>query len=388
MKKISKVIEKRQIKDLDKMFARFKKLCKPFLNWKGEFSIGRYQSFFIKGNSKDITKFYSEANKLVMDLILFVSHIPKNYIPYVEYHFDLIVLLCSDLNIKLRSLSIDQSRACVDVTKFLPEEVFGEMAHVMKTFKKPHTLPLVAPCDYCKLYNVADYIIPIFDLENRRFDLPHIYEMKTMLPTTVVDSKMQKRMDKQRERMKKIVTEFDKHLNLFGVFMFNEGYLESHKKELFKMLKKKKDGELKIDSVQSLLTSKAKLSNDQDYWYINITEEIGCGVILPMIFRNFPLNFLKKLVKSERCLYIKIHKKGFKSAVKEWDSVKKIDKHHSIYHAYVRFKDGGSISIANLIHMKFEITKLKDILENIKKYSYEHHGSYKNYDILQHENTE
>ena len=97
-----------------------------------------------------------------------------------------------------------------------------------------------------------------------------------------------------------------------------------------------------------------------------------------------PVNFFNLVAKHRTYLYIKTNKKSLKKELQSWDVVKNVDNHPNPYQAMVRFKDGKSISLANIIHFKFDTKTLKHIFHNLESFLHEQHGLYENYSIKEH----
>ncbi len=372
---------------IDYVHKKFKRLCRPFLNWRGEFMQNKYQAFFYKNFTKrrfkKIEKLFKKSQILVIEIIRLMHDSPKEARHVFAYYLDLIALVCSELNIKIRAMATDEKRAHVNIYDNNPDDVIKEMQQVYDLFKTDNNFIVVIPSDYAARYNIADYIILIFD-KNFVFDLPHFFEAKDLQRTSRIDAKMAKRLQKQREATEKVLKKYDTQLNLFWMFMTEKSYFEMHKKAISKLLKKS-EGELEIDDVFSLVVSKIKKRSNANFWFSNILDETGCTSIMPIIFRNSNISLLHQLpFKLKKHLYIKTNRENLLKEIRSLETIKKVEKHPNPFHAWVRFKNRGAFSIANMIHFKFTIENLKHILENIERYSHEQHGKYKNYDIQEH----
>lgn len=297
----------------------------------------------------------------------------------LAYYLDLTVLLTSELNSDVRAVFVDEKRAHVDIYKqdFLSH--MSDLTYIFNKFKEDNNWVLVTPSDYTDCYNTSDAIVTIFNKKSL-WDLPHLQEMKILKSTTNIDQKMSIRFERQKKDMLFKIKKYNQNLKLFKYFMLKNTYLKNKQVEIFAKLKSG-EGEIVIDKVFSLVICGRRLLDTNDYWYCNVLNEKHCSAVLPIIFRGVCLNFLHRLETDRSCLYIRVNRKEFISRIGSCEKVTKVGKHHSIYHSYIEFGEKGKLSIANVIHWKFGINTVIDILNDFGANQCIQHGQHGTFEL-------
>ena len=299
------------INSYEKGFLRFKEICSRFLNKKGESTFSKYQEFFYKNftekNFSEISLFFDEINDYVTDMIVAIKYLaPKDFRRPLAYYLDLTILLCSELNIKFRGFAMDESRSHVDIYKMDLNNIAHEASIVFNRFKNKDNNVLIVPSDFSLCYNSSDYIIAIFD-NHGLFDLPHVYEMKAILPTTIITDQMKTRFQKQRDTNTALMKKYDMKINLFMMYLSHNTYFVAHQEQILKLAKNGK-GEIIIDEVFSIILSESKIQSSKDFWFCNLFEEKGYSSIMPLIFRNMRIDFFYELGLTPSMVFIKVNK--------------------------------------------------------------------------------
>ncbi|GEM_PF-4082322 len=346
----------------------FIKLCRPFLTWRGVFVPEKYQHFLLRGSEKQITTFYNEAQQFIVNLIGHIYSVEKGENQWSRYFIDLTMLLASGMDTSIRTHSIDNARATVDIKSFKLDEIIEEISCIAKEpfEKNPKLRFLIAPSDFTLCYNVGDFFIVGLDLRNRKLIHPKIIELKTRKAdpknyNPVLYKKQLERQKRQAERILKthvardIDLENKEHKKIYTF----PTYLQGKQKEVLKLLKP--TGELPIDDVFSLVISKKWLTSTNAHFVVNLFEEIVCGNIIPSIFKGVDIRLFEKLMTEGLFLSIKADKNKLCDHLKSIPTVKKVEIDQSPYRGYVYFT-WGRISLANLIHLKYPIKQLENIL--------------------------
>src|SRR3989344_2924366 len=316
-----------------KFIVEYIKLTRPFRNLLGRFSPCKYHKFFIKGPTQKIQLFYEEAQNFINKSIVHIHQKEGGKNQWSRYFIDLTILLASNMDTPFRAQSIDNMRTSVDVTSFDLDSVFNEIeCHRKEAIKNNPNL------------------IEVKDRKGNR----NFYRQDL--------EKQIQRERKQALRFIELHTKYDFFKSVedrrlfYGYAIYLSEYLAS------KLLRWPRT--IKIDDVFSLESSTDALKHDDNYWKIDIIEEMVCGNIIPMIFKSFDVKFFDKIMSNGPRLYIIVDKKNFRKELQKLDFVSKTGKHPSPYHNFIYFGD-MRISAANLIHVKYPIQQLKYLLKLI-----------------------
>ena len=352
-----------------KFIVEYIKLTRPFRNLLGRFSPCKYHKFFIKGPTQKIQLFYEEAQNFINKSIVHIHQKEGGKNQWSRYFIDLTILLASNMDTPFRAQSIDNRRTSVDVTSFDLDSVFNEIeCHRKEAIKNnPNLCFISVPTDFSLLYNVGDMLTVGFDMGNRKLIYPKLIEVKDRKGNRNFYKpegykKQIQRERKQALRFIELHTKYDFFKSVedrrlfYGYPIYLSEYLAS------KLLRWPRTN--KIDDVFSLESSTDALKHDDNYWKIDIIEEMVCGNIIPMIFKSFDVKFFDKIMSNGPRLYIIVDKKNFRKELQKLDFVSKTGKHPSPYHNFIYFGD-MRISAANLIHVKYPIQQLKYLLKLI-----------------------
>ena len=353
-------------KDIVKEYSR---ITKPFSH-RNVFILSKYNKFFKNSKKQKISLFFDRMQQFVVNLVACINKVEKGQNVWSRYFVDLTALLCSGLNIKFRTIMIDNSRSSVDVSTQNLNEVVSDINEIRKIFTTSNNCVIVIPVDYCLLYNISDYIVLIYNMDNRLFDLPHLWESKRLSVKTIKDAKQIKRELKQKEDMENILKRYNEQMEL-DIFNY-DNYIFSNLKLLENKIKKEQEFAIKIDSVAEVIITKNEVKNkfDTSYFYIDIIEEISCGCIVPLIFRKVGINLFNLLMSHRMYLIIKIDRNEMTSLIKTSDQFKNININNSIYNSKMNVVDKksetviGSISLATLIHLKYNRKILSSVIKN------------------------
>lgn len=349
-----------------KFVAEYIKLTKPFRSWFGRFSPRKYHKFFTKGSAQKIQLFYEEAQNFINKLVAHIHQSEGGKNQWSRYFIDLTILLASNVDTPFRAQSIDNKRASVDVTSFNLDSVFSEIeCHQKQAVQSNPNLCFVSvPTDFSLLYNVGDMLTVGFDIGNRKLIYPKLIEIKNRKKDQgAYKQNLERQTQRERKQMLRFVelhTKYDFFKSaedrrlFYGYPIYLSGFVVN------KLLRGPRV--IKIDDVFSLESSMDVLKHDNDYWKIDIIEEIVCGNIMPMIFKGFDVRLFNKIMGSGPWIYIIVNKKNFRKELQGLDFVSKVDKHPSPYHNFIYF-GGMRISAANLIHVKYPIQQLKHLLK-------------------------
>lgn len=351
------------------IIKEYSRITKPF-SFRKVFVLEKYNKFFKNGKKQKISLFFDEMQQFVVNLVACINKVEKGQNAWSRYFVDLTALLCSGLNIKFRTSMIDNSRASVDVSTQNLNEIVSDINEIRKEFTTSNNCVIVIPVDYCLLYNISDYIVLIYNMDNRLFDLPHLWESKKLSVKTVKDGKQIERELKQKEDMENILNKYNEQMEL-DVFNY-DNYIFSNLKLIENKIKKKQEFAIKIDSVAEIIITKNEMKNkfDTNYFYIDIIEEISCGCIVPLIFRKVGINLFNLLMSHRMYLIIKIDRKKMTSLIKTSGQFKNININNSIYNSKMEVVDKklkiviGSISLATLIHLKYNRKILSSVIKN------------------------
>lgn len=349
-----------------KFIVEYIKLTRPFRNWLGRFSPRKYHKFFTKGPTQKIQLFYEEAQNFINKLIVHIHQNEGGKNQWSRYFIDLTILLASNVDTPFRAQSIDNRRTSVDVTSFDLDSVFNEIeCHRKEAIKNnPNLCFISVPTDFSLLYNVGDMLTVGFDTGNRKLIYPKLIEVKDRKSNrNLYKQDLEKQIQRERKqalRFAELHTKYDffKSVEDRRLFYGYPIYLSEHLAR--KLLRWPRI--VKIDDVFSLESSMGVLKHDDNYWKIDILEEMVCGNIIPMIFKGFDVELFNKIMSNGPRLYITVDKKDFRKKLQKLDFVSKMDKHSSPYHNFIYFGD-MRISAANLIHVKYPIQQLKHLLK-------------------------
>ncbi|MBN1325738.1 hypothetical protein JW977_02040 [Candidatus Falkowbacteria bacterium] len=294
---------------------------------------------------------------------------------------DLIILICSGLNIKFRRLMIDNDRATVDIYNLKIDEIVEDIKNIYKIFKTKDNCVLVVPADFCLLYNVSDFIILIYNYNEKKFDLPHLWESKRISKNTKKDKDQIERETRQKKRMRFILDTYNDQAELDLELPLN--IIKTNINKINKLVDRKENSEIFVDKCFSVVITSNKLKNAKNFWHVDLFEELMCGGITPIIFRGIKLFDLTKLIRNKMFLYIKVEKNIFKEFLKESKHFDKIQIDDSIYNSKLS-NSLGTISVANLIHLKYDLKQLDFILRTLYARVNKSHLLYGNNKITEH----
>lgn len=349
-----------------KFIADFVKITKPFRNWIGRFSHRKYHKFFTEGSADKIQRFYEEAQQFTNKLIVHIHQRERGKNQWSRYFIDLTILLASNMDTAFRAQSIDNRRANVDITSFDLDSVFSEIeCHQKEAIKNnPKLCFIVVPTDFSLLYNVGDMLTVGFDTNNRKLIYPKLIEVKNKKKDrSTYTQNLEKQIKRERAqavRFAELHTKYDFFKSVEDRHLFYGRPIYLSGRIVKKLLRQPRI--VRIDNVFSLESSVDILKHDNNYWRIDIIEEVACGNIIPMIFKGFDVKQFNKIMGRGPRLYIIVNKSSFQKNLQELSFVSKIDKHPSPYHNFVYFGK-MRISAANLIHAKYPMRQLKNLLK-------------------------
>ncbi len=349
-----------------KFITEYVKLTRPFRNWFGRFSPRKYHKFFTKGSAQKIQLFYEGAQDFINKLIVHVHQNEGGKNQWSRYFIDLTILLASNMDTLLRAQSIDNRRASVDVTSFDLDSVFNEIeCHRKEAVKNnPNLCFISVPTDFSLLYNVGDMLTVGFDTSNRKLIYPKLIEVKDRKKDrNTYKQNLEEQIQRERKqalRFAELHTKYDFFKSVEDRRLFY-GYPIYLSEQLTSQLLRR-PRTIKIDDIFSIESSNHVLKHDDKYWRIDIIEEIVCGNIIPMVFKGFDVKWFNKIMSTGPRLYIIVNKENFRKNLQELSFVSKVEKHPSPYHNFVYFGE-MRISAANLIHVKYPMLQLKNLLQ-------------------------
>lgn len=203
-----------------------------------------------------------------------------------------------------------------------------------------------------------------FDTNNRKLIYPKLIEVKNKKknPSTYTQNfdKQIKRERGQALRCAELHTKYDFFKSVEDRCLFYGRPIYLSGRIVKKLLRQPRI--IRIDDVFSSESSVDVLKHDNNYWRTDIIEEIACGNITPMIFKGCNVKQFNKIMGQGPRLYIIVDKSSFQKNLRELSLVSKVDKHPSPYRNFVYFGE-MRISATNLIHVKYRMRQLKNLLE-------------------------
>lgn len=330
----------------------------------GRFSMNIYRNFFNNASDFAIRSFFVESQQIIEGVSYYIMSDNKNR-HMLQNLLNMMILLLSGMNTRSYHSSYENSiSGSVSINNMDIKKEIDSYLYVKDKFVRSVNPYVVIPCDICGGYDIADYLILFYEIDKRRFDLPHFFELKTIKDVSKIYS-FQERLTKQKIRMAKSLKKYNTTMDLDHDFLLNlENILIKYEDKIIKLISNESDQELKIDEIYSITHIKNwnRKGYDKNYVYYPVGYDHKMIGLLPQYFRGVS----SKIDISAILLKVDIQK--FKTFLHSFDNVRKVEKDNNPMNSWVylnpKYKENRRFTVMYLIGL----TLTKSGLEHFIKY--------------------